>query len=204
MHGRVNDGGPLYPGPVHRIFVDSNVLGSRTQYDWLFMLKLESRIFAIVTSTDVLDEAHRVWRRSHPSVGGNMRKRREQLFRECFDDVIEDWAGGDASTLADIHDTHVHNAATHSGADILLTNNVSDFGDPALLSYDLYTPDEFFTLINNNHPHAVRNVTRDQVKYWMSRRDAGDKAIPLTTALQNAGCPAFADAVAVHLEVLSG
>lgn len=189
---------------MHRVFVDSNVLGSRTQYDWLFMLKLESSLFGIVTSTDVLDEAHRVWRRKHPNADGTMRKSREQLFRDCFDEILDEWAGGQAPSLRDLHDTHVHNAATFCGADILLTNNVSDFGDSALLSYDLYTPDEFFTLINQNHPHVVQEVTRKQARYWMEQRVAGRAVQSLSEALILAGCPDFAIEVATHLRILGG
>lgn len=51
---------------MHHVFVDSNVLGSKTQYDWLFLLRRELHMmFSLCTSDDVLDEAHRVWRKKH-------------------------------------------------------------------------------------------------------------------------------------------
>ena len=51
---------------MHRVFVDSNILGSRTLYDWLFMLRNQSKMFSLSVTPDVLDETHCVWRRKHP------------------------------------------------------------------------------------------------------------------------------------------
>ena len=191
---------------VHRVFVDSNVLGSKTQYDWLFMLKQECAMFAVCTSDDVLDEAHRVWRRKHPNAGGEMRAQRAALFRDNFDEVLAEWTGGAASDLRDVDDTHVHNAARSAEVDILLTNNVSDFGDPALLPYDLYTPDEFFLLIDSNKPADVLAVARRQAIYWHRRNESQSTSerVTLADALRKAGCPGFAAAVESHLQTLSG
>jgi hypothetical protein len=190
---------------VHRVFVDSNVLGSRTQYDWLFMLRNACGLFAVVTSDDVLDEAYRVWRRKHPAAGSELRSQRAAHFAANFDEVLDVWEGGEAPTLKDEHDTHVHNAANAADVDILLTNNVADFGDPGLLPYDLYTPDQFFVLINQNKPEAVREVTRAQAKYWHARnqREKDREPIRLADALRRAGCPTFADEVSIHLRVLA-
>ena len=189
---------------MHRLFVDSNVLGSRTLYDWLFLQRNESRMFSLTTTPDVLDEAHRVWRKKHPSAGGEMRRQREQKFRDSFDEILEDWRGGEAPNLLDVGDQHVHNAAAFCGADILLTDNIRDFGDPDQLPYDLLTPDEFFCLIDSSSPHLVREVTRKQNAYWQGRRDRGQKVKPMAKALQDAGCPEFADLIAGHLRVLAG
>lgn len=186
------------------MFVDSNVLGSRTLYDWLFILRMHSEMFSLTVTPDVLDEGHRVWRRKHPSVGGGARKSREQRFRENFDEILEDWAGGDAPNLADPHDQHVHNAAVYCQADILLTINIKDFGDPVLLPYDLYTPDEFFCLVGRSAPYVVREATRFQNEYWQGRRDRGDKVKGLAEALTGAKCPEFAMIAAEHLRMLTG
>lgn len=101
-----------------------------------------------------------------------------------------------------MHDTHVHNAARSLGADILLTNNGTDFGDPDALPYDIYSPDEFFILVNDNAPQAVLDVTRDQALYWHKR--SGNSSRSLADALTAAGCPLFAREVARHLAILSG
>jgi hypothetical protein len=180
------------------------VLGSRTLYDWLFILRGQSAMFSLTTSPDVLDEAHRVWRRKHPTAGGTMRENREKKFRENFDEVIADWSGGEAGSLTDVDDQHVHNAAVFCQADILLTANAGDFGDPDLLPYDLYTPDQFFCLVNGSGAFIVRDATSFQNAYWQRRRDEGDSVKGLSEALQDAGCPDFAAIVAEHLYVLSG
>jgi len=192
---------------MHHVFVDSNVLGSKTQYDWLFLLRRELHMmFSLSTSDDVLDEAHRVWRRKHPELGGAMRAQREELFRLNFNEISSEWEGA-AAPVVDVDDSHVHNAAVHLNAEILLTNNVKDFGDPDTLPYDLYTPDEFFRLIYRNAPEAVRVVASKQVAYWAKRKqltssDADPKK--LSDALSDAGCPDFAQDVKECLQLMSG
>lgn len=90
-----------------------------------------------------------------------------------------------------------------AGVDILLTSNVRDFGDPDLLPYDLYTPDDFFGLVNGSAPFAIREVTRIQVSYWQSRRARGHAVKSVAEALIDADCPGFAETVMKHLRDLS-
>lgn len=191
---------------MHRVFVDANVLGSRTQYDWLFMLKDECYMYAVVTSEDVLDEAHRAWRRRYPSMAGGGRKRREDLFRRLFDEILDSWAGGEVPSLKDVHDTHVHNAAMAANVDILLTGNDKDFGDSADLPFDVYTPDDFFCLIAASSPKTVQNVTLHQANYWKQKHEKNPDGPRkrLDDALRDAGCPKFAQEVADHVIVLTG
>ncbi len=191
---------------MHRVFVDSNVLGSKTLYDWLFLLRRQlPETFHLVTTDDVLDEAHRVWRRRHPEKGGAMRAHREELFRTNFNEITSDWKGQTAPVV-DVDDSHVHNAASDLKADILLTDNVKDFGDPDSLPYDLYTPDEFFCLIYENEPDAVREVMDTQLHYWRRRGAANKdgKQKKLADALVDAGCPEFAKYVHECLLFMSG
>ena len=199
-------GGGSYTAEMERVFVDSSVLGSKTLYDWLFLLRRElpSMLF-LGTTDDVLDEAHRVWRRRHPEAGGAMRAQREKLFRANFNEITSDWEGEVAPVL-DVDDSHVHNAAVGTGADILLTDNVKDFGDPDSLPYDLYSPDEFFCLIYENAPDAVRAVALEQIRYWRRRAEVsrGAKSKGLAEALADAGCHEFAQRVRESLEFLSG
>jgi len=168
------------------------------------MLREETEgMFVVYTSEDVLDEAHRVWRRRKPELGGTMRSDRDQRFRECFDDICTDWVGGKAPGT-DIDDAHVHNAAVHMQVDILLTGNVNDFGDPLKLPYDLYTPDEFFGLIHENAPSAVRKVAVKQAEYWQRQSGAGSETRKLSAALAQAACPEFGLLVEKSLQYMSG
>jgi len=43
------------------------------------------------------------------------------------------------------------------------------------LSFDLYTPDELFTLIAHNDPHAVREVILIQVEYFNKKRQLAEE-----------------------------
>lgn len=162
-------------------------------------------MFTLYASNDVLDEAHRVWRRKFPTLGADMREQREKRFRECFDDILDDWVGGDAP-VSDVDDAHVHNAAVFGNVNILLTNNVSDFPYPDQLPYDLYTPDEFFCLIYENDPTTVRNVTRKQAVYWGKRQKMNPEIAPktLAEALLAAGCPEFSKVVGDCIKFVSG
>ncbi|WP_158685253.1 PIN domain-containing protein [Microbacterium halophytorum] len=190
---------------MHRVFVDANVLGSRTQYDWLFQLRLRVEMFSLWTSGDVVDEANRAWRLRHPNADGAMREKRTRIFSTYFDEVSDDWAGGSETQLRDRHDSHVHNAAVSTGADVLLTDNLRDFEGAAERPYDVYSPDTFFMLIERNAPQAVRDVTRDQALYWNGKREEGTarRERTLSDALRHAQCPMFADVVEGHLRVLA-
>ena len=195
---------------MHRVFVDANVLGSKTLYDWLFLLRRQlPAVFSLSTTDDVLDEAHRVWRRRHPKIGGAMRAKRDKLFREYFDEITSDWHG-QVTSAVDVDDSHVHNAAVDLEVDILLTNNVKDFAERDDIShdppYDVYTPDEFFCLIYENNPDAVRAVAGTQLGYWLRRAEAdpGVEQKSLAVALEGAGCPNFAQKVNECLMIMSG
>jgi hypothetical protein len=91
-----------------------------------------------------------------------------------------------------------------SRADILLTSNGRDFGDADLLPYEIYTPDEFFLLVDDSAPEQVRRVTLKQVKYWEAKEHRGENVKPLNVALADAGCNEFATRVRLHLQTLAG
>nr|RZI36852.1 hypothetical protein BJQ95_00731 [Cryobacterium sp. SO1] len=130
--------------------------------------------------------------------------RHAATFRHNVDEILEDWAGGAAGNIIDADDEHVHNAAKHCSADILLTMNTNDFGEAVLLPSDLCTADEFLCLVESSSPFVVRSVTRIQNTHWQGRRDKGHTVESLVEALEHVGCPLFAAHVAEHLRVLAG
>lgn len=81
---------------------------------------------------------------------------------------------------------------------------MKDFGDLDALPYEVYTPDQFFCLVDDGAPDSVREVCRDQIAYWNRRKRDGKKVKPLADALREAGCPEFATHVKTHVIVLSG
>ncbi|MFB8387489.1 PIN domain-containing protein [Microbacterium sp. NPDC055910] len=190
---------------LQRVFVDSNVLASRTQYDWLFMLRNETdSMFQLHSSFDVLVEAVRVWRRRNPTARGASSKRRFDHLLANLDEVVDDFDADIDFDGEDPGDIHVNAAAVASGAHKLLTMNGRDFGDPDLLQYEIYRPDQFFCLVDDGADACVRRVTMEQVNYWKRQRERGRSTKPLADALRDAGCPTFATRVSRHLRVLGG
>lgn len=187
-----------------RVFVDANVLASRTLRDWLFLIRNYSHMYSLHSTLDVLAETIRVVRHRHPNAGGGVTLRLRNKLTENLDELCSDFPPAPDFHGIDVDDQHVHAAAVACHATILLTNNTKDFGDPDSLPYDLYTADEFFCLADGSSPWHVREVTHTQNTYWLGERDKGRAAKPLAVALVKAGCPKFAIRVAQHLAQLSG
>lgn len=190
---------------VQRVFVDANVLASRVQRDWLFLIAGEVRMFDTYISEDVIAETIRTHRRRHPDAdGGVMTRLRAGLVRAA-DHMVDDFPGALTFAGGDRHDQHVHAAAAACGAHKLLTCDTGFLGmDDALmdqLPYEPWHPDDFFMLVNDSSPHAVRAVVQEQMRYWLRQ---GTGAPRLAERLQSAQCPAFASAVRGHLAALSG
>lgn len=186
---------------THGVFVDANVLYSRTLRDWLGLLYTvpETPPFQVYWTEDVLAEVIVHLRRGHPAWSGGrltaIRDRIASTFEvgRVADFVIDGrWVGRDAG------DGHVHSAAVACGADILLTANVRDFRDDSA-PYSVYAPDEFLVLVNNSVPQLVRRVIVSEVNYWLAK----GKEPHLPQNLRSAGCPDFAEQVRTHLQQLS-
>ncbi|MDN4613270.1 PIN domain-containing protein [Leifsonia sp. F6_8S_P_1B] len=189
---------------THRIFVDSNVLVSRTQRDWLFQLRLETSTFQLHSTPDAIAEAVRAWRRRNPAADGRLTIELDSLLRRNLDEVLEDFAGDVPFGGADIHDLHIHAAAVWTRADILLTDNARDVGNPDSLPYEVQSPDDFFLLADDSWPSAVRRVVLSQREYWRQRASTDQQSKRLELALLDSGCPRFAGRVGMHLEALAG
>lgn len=189
-----------------RVFVDSNILASRTLRDWLFLLRFEAEaMYSTSSSLDVILEAVRAQRRRQPKADGSMTRRLFEELHQHLDEVVDDFEGDVSFEGDDVDDHHVHAAAISAEAGVLLTNNGRDFGSPDDLSYDIYDADDFFCLVDDSSSQHVRSVTRAQALYWTRRAEKYSvPAKPLGVALVDAGCPKFALRVQAHLEVLSG
>lgn len=175
---------------AQRVFVDANVLFGRTLYDWLFLLRIESRggLFQLHTSWDVINEAGTRLRDEHPEWDGEGISSLMSKVQDIFDEIIEVFPGGKVAGMADSGDWHVHHAAEASRADILLAQDSGFSSDLAL--YDVYSCDEFFVEIEKCDPQAVQKVIEFQAPYW-AKRDG--KQLP--EALRDANCPEFAELV---------
>lgn len=189
---------------VQRVFVDANVLASRVQRDWLFLLAGEVRMFDTYITEDVIAETIRAFRKNRPDAdGGQVTRLRAALIRAA-DHMVDDFPGALTFVGADQHDQHVHAAATACGAHKLLTCDTGFLDmDDALkdqLPYEPYHPDDFFLLINDSAPHSVRAVVQDQLRYWQAQGGTPQ----LADRLDRAQCPQLAEVVRHHLAALSG
>lgn len=181
-----------------RVFVDANVLFSRTLRDWLFLLRLESQgsLFQIHTTWDVITESGARLRDKHPEADGRLVSRLIEKSQKIFDEILSDYPGGKVSDIEDREDWHVHYAANACRAQILLTEDTGFTSEDTF--YEAYSCDEFFMEINTSSPKTVQNVTENQAVYW-GRKNG--KSLP--TALIEAGCPRFAQEVQAHIRRLA-
>jgi hypothetical protein len=180
-----------------RVFVDANVLRSKTQMDWLFLLRnsLESS-FQVHSTEDVIAEVAYTMRRDHPDLDGGVIARRLGLVRDSLDEVLSDYSTKIPFSGTDPHDLHLHAAATSCCADLLLTNNKAKdiTTTPDEECYEVIRPDEFFMLLADAFPQTVRQVAFTQEAYWRQRSDR-----TIVEALKRAQCPQFARRVAYEM-----
>lgn len=59
---------------VQRVFLDANILLSKTLRDWFFMLRIETggNMFTLITSEDALVEAQYSFRKHNPELSGHV------------------------------------------------------------------------------------------------------------------------------------
>lgn len=188
----------------HVVFVDSNVLYSRTTRDWLGLLYTESDSppFTVCWTEDVLADVIHHLRKNHPDWDGAKTTRIHDRIAETFEvGRVDDYILDGSYKGKDPDDAHVHAAALACQADILLTYNTPDFvWDGSNAHYDVMTPDDFFVLVDDSAPTMVRSVTCQQRDYWLSKTNEVD----LRAQLCNASCPQSAKRVLRHLHALAG
>ncbi|MFD1716175.1 PIN domain-containing protein [Amnibacterium flavum] len=186
---------------IQRVFVDANVLYSRTLRDWLFMLRNEIEgMFQLHTSRDVIVEVLYQLRRNHQDMDGGVIVNLHDKITAAVDEILDDFDASISYTGEDPNDRHVHAAAVACAAQILLTEDAGLTSDDET-TYEVWNCDDFFVLIDDSAGWFVERVVRDQHRYW-SARPGRPKSI--VKALEDARCPQFAKRVAKHLRTLSG
>lgn len=196
--------GSMQPGPT-LIFLDANILLSRTFRDWFCLIDQESGHEGIQLrwSEDVLAEFVYHLRKKNPSASeeqtGGLRRRIEMTCPEALisnylirEDLVQ--------SGRDKFDAHVVAVAEHGGVDYLVTENVKDFQSFAdEYEFEIYTADEMLCLINERRPDVVRTVIQRQLPYWAKR----PKSKSLYEALEDAQAPKFAEKVKIQLRRLA-
>lgn len=197
---------------VQRVFLDANILFSKTLRDWFFMLRMETggNMFTLITSEDALVEAQYTYRKRNPEVSGRVVTNIRKKTAEFCDDVIEDYPGKATGPFLDRYDLHIHSAALASGCHMLITQDRGFLELPEdqkdELAYEILSPDNFFLLINDSASQFVSSVTKQQSAYWVKRRTDGNvsRGMSLESALRKSGCPKFAARVRSHIKNLAG
>jgi hypothetical protein len=181
------------------VFVDANILFSRTLRDWICLLCLESSrsAYDLRWSEDVLAEWIYRTRRRKPDITdqalGGVRRNIEQAFPHA---LVTGYDLASTPALPDPHDRHVLAAALHAEVDMLVTDDRTAFPENVLQGkLDVYTADEFLVWVADNHTSLLRPVLDKQVAYF--RRNAivtgGERSEDrLIEALHKAGAGAFA------------
>ncbi|MDR0944837.1 MAG: hypothetical protein LBM66_01550 [Bifidobacteriaceae bacterium] len=180
------------PAPL-TIFVDANVLFSRTLRDWTIMLSLEDGApFNLHTSEDVLAEVCYRYRRKRPTAPGRLIAAIRSRIVDSLGGLVTDYTPDPSNRPTDLNDLHVHAAACVCAADFVLTDDRA-FETWALAPgsdtpYQPIRPDLFFMWMLTCFPGIVVSVYGQQLAYWAQREPVPD----LPARLRQAGCPRFA------------
>jgi hypothetical protein len=144
----------------HRVFVDADVLASRTPYEWLGLLRAETDAFQLHSSPAVVAEAVRLWLSADPAAREAAAPRRLTLLTATLDEIV-DGADTDAEPGVDGRaGESAVTAALITGAHVLLSARARTGEDGDRLPFEICTPDEFLCLTDDAVPAAVREVAR--------------------------------------------
>lgn len=183
------------------VFVDANVLYSKTLRDWLFLLRRETcgDMFTVASSNDVIAEVLYRMRRNNPDGPGHLTGNVKEKLEASLDEIVRDFPAGMVFPGGDAHDTHVYAASVACGTAYLVTDDAGFHDVSGDLPYEVHSADSFFQLIAENVPQIVDVVIRQQMDYLRGRN--GGKA--LREALISANCPTYAETVHQHLQAMS-
>ncbi|GAA1136483.1 hypothetical protein GCM10009630_39380 [Kribbella jejuensis] len=186
---------------VTRVFVDADVLFSRTLRDWLFLTKLESGggMYTVSTSLDVIAEATARYRDRNPTAPGRVIVEMFERISANIDERVDEYTVDGTFEGADAGDAHVDAAVRACGAGVLLTVDGGWHKMPEeqldALPYEPLHPDEFFCIVEASAPSLMEKVIVKQMTYWFRRSGAAD----LPAALRAAGCKEFAERVRLRV-----
>ena len=167
---------------MERVFVDANILYSRTIRDWLFALSTSKiQMFDLFSSEDVFAEVVYHYRRSNPKRSGDEVNGLVNQIRELVHVVDHyDCERAQADYMgADPNDLHLHAAAVDNDCSVLLTNDrklYASLDESQLdgLPYSVCTADDFFCDLAESSAVLL------------------DQAVTCADRLTRAECPRFA------------
>jgi len=153
-------------------------------------------MFHLRWTEDILAELVYHIRKKHPhysdaQVGGI----RDRIIAVAPHGRIKGYVIDSGLAYTDDYDAHLHAAAEHGGVQYVVTDDKRflDFAEAndEILTYEVYTADDFLMLVNQSSPAAVREVMLEQIDY--QRRRGGTFNLP--TSLDAAGATQFAQVI---------
>ena len=179
-----------------RVFLDANVIASKTLRDWLFKLSLfDPRVLSLCSSDLVLEEARRTFARRNPSADRTIVDGLFERIRAMFDHVVI-WTGNPSEIDGiNIDDVHVHHAALRAEATHLATSNLRDFQPRQPMPYILCSPDELLVTLTLLTPNGIKKVAESEAVYWSGRKSIEPLVKTVPDALFDAGAQHFSQIV---------
>ncbi|WNM24306.1 PIN domain-containing protein [Demequina capsici] len=157
-------------------------------------------MFTIGSSEDVIAETIARYRDQHPAApGAQIAAIRERIVAH-LDEVVSEYDVQDWMLEDDPGDGHVRAAVCDGGFDMLVAcdKKLLCEREKRALPYEPIHPDQFFVLVDDSAPAAVRRVTSEQAAYFVKK----DGEVDLPQALRDANCPEFAERIAEHLRAM--
>lgn len=158
------------------VILDANVLFSQYVRHLLLYLP-RTGLVQLKWTDEILDETMRALRRERPDIPAERLDVLRTLINESAADPLVTGYDGliAALELPDPDDRHVLAAAITCGAQVIVTNNITDFPDGGLSPYTIeaQSPDDFLLQLVDLQPDAV---------WWCLKRMATDTSRPSLSA----------------------
>ncbi len=150
--------------PLTLAVLDANVLVPVSLTDTL-LRSAEHRRYVPLWTDAILDEVIRNVARLHPEHGTDSANRRVRFMNTAFPDaMVTGWEHLEADMTNDPKDRHVLAAAVETGAEVIVTNNTSDFPDSACHPYGISVmrADSFLCEIWSTEPELAKTMIEEQ------------------------------------------
>lgn len=175
-----------------RVFLDANVIASKTLRDWLFKLSLlNPGVLSLCSSDIVLEEALRTFAKRNPAVNPEIVDGLLERIRAMFDHVVAGEGSEEPVGGISKKDVPVHHAALRAEATHLTTSNLRDFQPHKPIPYLLCSPDELLVTLSFLDPNGVKEVAESEATYWAGRKNIEPSVQSVPDALSDAGAQHF-------------
>jgi predicted nucleic acid-binding protein len=158
------------------VVLDANVLFPQYVRHLLLYLP-RTGLVQLKWTDEILDETMRALARERPDIPAErIEGLRALIATSTTDPLVTGYEGlVDALELPDLDDRHVLAAAITCGAQVIVTNNITDFPDGSLSPYaiEAQSPDDFLLHLVDLQPDAV---------WWCLERMAADTKRPPLSA----------------------